>query len=443
MKFDLIVIGGGPAGYTGAIRASKYGMSVALVEKDSLGGTCLNRGCIPTKALLHSSGLYASKGDWDKFGVCAESVRYDEAQAYARKDEIVATLRGGIASLIKTGKITYYVGEGSLISAHKVKVNDEIIESDYVLIASGSKPVRIPISGAEFALTSDEALQSPIGGESVVIIGGGVIGVELATYFRDTDRAVAIIEETDKILPTINKDITSRLAQGLKRSGVKIFTSATVVSMTKNSVTYTVNGEEKNLTCDAVIMAVGRRANADCTALESLGIRTNGRYITVDENGQTSLSGVYAAGDVTGGIQLAHFAAASAVKAVAHMCGKPDSTDLTVIPSCVYTRPEIATVGNPEGAVKSSKFLLGANGKTLINGSNVGFIKLYCDDKGVVLAAELFGDCVTELLGEVALAVRNKLTAEQIAGTVHAHPTVYESVAEAAEDIFGLATHKV
>lgn len=439
--FDLVVLGGGPAGYTAAIRAAKLGMSVALVEKSDVGGTCLNRGCIPTKSLLHSSSIYASRTEWTGLGVNAEKVTFDENAVYARKDGIVASLRGGVEKLLSGKSVTLVRKHGVIKDAHTVEADGEMVEGEFLLIATGSHPARLSVPGAELALTSDQVLAHPVDAGEVVIVGGGVIGCELACYFSDCGRQVTVLEYADRILPFFGKEISVQLASTLKRRGVRIRTAAQVTSIERGSVVFSCGGREERAECVAVVAATGRRALTREIGLENIGLSPDSP-IKTDGNMMTAVGGVYAAGDVTGGIQLAHYAAACAVRAVEHMAGTEPSADLSVVPSLVYTRPEIAVVGRTDSTAKTGKFLLGANGKSLINGSNRGFIKIYCDDKDVICGAELFGDGVTEIVGELSLAVSRGLSAGQLASVIHAHPTVYESVAEACEDVYGLATHK-
>lgn len=438
--FDLIVLGGGPAGYAGAIRAAKLGMSVALVESGNVGGTCLNRGCIPTKCLLHSSGLYASRTSWAESGVMTGEVSFDEGAVYARKDGVVAALRGGVEKLLAAAGVRTVRARGRLLDARTVEAEGERLQARNILIATGSRPARLPVKGGESLLTSDDVLSAPLPSGDVVIVGGGVIGTELACYFADSGRGVTVLEYADRILPFFGREVSVQLASALKRKGVKIVTSARVTETGEGYAVYECGGKEGRAEGGAVIAATGRRANTEGIGLAAAGLPE--APISTDENMMTATAGVYAAGDVTGGIQLAHYASACALKAVAHMAGQPCGTDLSTVPSLVYTQPEIVSVGVIEGGAKTGKFLLGANGKNLVNGSNRGFIKINCDDKGVILGAEAFGDGVTELAGELALAVSGKLTAEQVADVIHAHPTLYESIAEACEDTRGLATHK-
>ncbi len=439
--FDLIVLGGGPAGYTGAIRAAKLGMSVALAEDTAIGGTCLNRGCIPTKCLLHSSSLYASRESWAECGVHASDVTFDGNALYSRKDGIVASLRGGVEKLLAANGVRVINGRGRLLGAHELDVAGERICGKNILIATGSKAARLAVKGAESALTSDEVLASPLPPGEVVIVGGGVIGTELACYFADSGRKVTVVEYAERLLPFFGKDVSAQLTAALRRKGVRVCVSAAVKEFGQGFVEFESKGKTERAECAAAVAATGRRANTAGIGLDAVGLAEG--PLKVDGNMMTAAEGVYAAGDVTGGIQLAHYAAACAVKAVSHMSGREDGTDLNVVPSLIYTQPEIACVGSAEGAAKTGRFMLGANGKNLVNGSNRGFIKIYCDDKGVILGAECFGDGVTEIVGELALAVKEKLTAERVAAVIHAHPTLYESVAEACEDVFVLATHKL
>ncbi len=435
MKYDLVILGGGPAGYPAALKAAELGKSVALIEKSFVGGTCLNRGCIPTKALLHSADLYSSRTEWAELGVNADAT-FDEGAIYAHKDKIVETLRSGIRSMLKAGKVAYIEGEGKFVSPHSIAIGEEIVEGDNILVAVGSSPAKLPIKGIEYALNSDDVLSAPVEGNNIVVIGGGVIGMEFTSYFAGLGKTVTVVEATDRILPMFGKEISVQLSSVMKKKGVSFVTSAKVVEISETSVTYEKNGSAETIPCDAVIVAIGRKANIKDIGLENAGVETDGRFICTDEKMRTSAAGVYAVGDCNGKVQLAHFATASAYVALADMYGYNCDIDLSVVPSCVYTSPEVAMVGETdfEGA-KVGKFLLGGNGKSLINGSNRGFIKLICDDKGIVRGGELFGYGVTELVAEIALAVKNHLTAEDIATTIHAHPTMYESIFEAAQKI--------
>ena len=438
--FDLVILGGGPAGYAGAIRAAKLGLSVALVEKGDIGGTCLNRGCIPTKCLLRSSELYRSREEWESLGVRASDVTFDEEGAYDNMRRVVASLRGGVESLVKAGGITLVRGEGKILGVGRVEAGGEVIECRNILVATGSRPAVLPVEGGAEAMTSDDALAAPVTGGRIAIVGGGVIGCELADYFSGTGREVTLIEYADRILPPFGKELSSQLAAVFRKRKIDVVTGARVTALGKDFVEYERAGASVRKDCDAVVVAVGRVPVTDGIGLENIGLKA-GR-IAVDGNFRTAVKGVYAAGDAAEGVQLAHYATAGALRAVDDIAGRAARTDMSVVPSVVYTHPEVAAVGCTDDGLRTGKFMLGANGKSLINGSNRGFIKVFCDDKGTLCGAELFGAGVSELIGELALAIERDIKAEEVAAVIHAHPTLYESVAEACEDVDGLATHK-
>lgn len=442
-KFDLCVLGGGPAGYVGALKAAKLGMSVALVEESNTGGTCLNRGCIPTKALLHSALLFKSRAEWESLGIIADGVSYNENKAYSHKDEIVESLERGIRAQLKNAKVAVFDGRGCILDSNhlkivKVKIDDIstenlIIETENILIATGSCPAKLPILGIDYALTSDDVLKKPIEGRKIVIIGGGVIGVEFATFFSAIGKEVIVIEAMDKILPMFSKEITIQLSSTMKKDGISILCGAKVVEIGKDFVKVDKNGVLEKIECDTTVVAIGRKANIQNIGLDSIGIDEKARCISVDNNMYTGKAKIYAAGDVVGRIQLAHYASASAIVAVENMFGIYKGKNLSVVPSCVYTNPEIAVVGDVSGEdTISKKYLLGGNGKSLINGINRGFVKIYCKEN-IVVGAEVFGGQATEIIGELALAVSNKICVLDVAKSIHAHPTVYEAVGETAE----------
>ena len=441
-EYNLIVIGGGPAGYTGAIRAAKKGLKVALIEKQDVGGTCLNRGCIPTKALLHSGNLFASRESWESEGIVVSDISYDESKVYERKERIVSTLRTGIEGLLKANKIDLIKGEAKFIDKNNVKVGDTVYTSQYFLICTGSSPIVLPIPGGETALTSDDVLSKPVVGDVIAIIGGGVIGIELAQYYSSICKNVTIIEGMERILPMFSKEISMQVASVLKRNGVTIYTDAKVTALNGGGVAFmTLNGHGA-VSADAVICAVGRKANIAGLGLEDIGVKY-ARYIDVDDTFKTSVDNIYACGDAVGKIQLAHFAASSALVAVGNIIGEKEDINLGVVPSCLYTSPEVATVGVLEGeGFKFGKIMLGANGRSMIEGYNRGYVKLAVDANDVVKGAEIFGAFATELISELSLAVSCGLKAQDVIKTIHPHPSVNEGIHSVAEDIFGLATDK-
>ena len=444
MKYDLIVIGGGPGGYTGAIRAAKLGMKTALIEERDLGGTCLNRGCIPTKALLHSGELYASRNEWAGLGIGAENVTFDEEAVYRRKDAIVENLRNGVRTLVKANKIDLYEARGTITGEHTVKAGDEELEAEFILIAAGSIPAKRPILGLENSINSDDVLKSRVEGNEIAIIGAGVIGVEFADYLSNTGKNVTLIEPMERIIPMMSKETSVQLASVMKRKGVKIFTGAMVKEITPDhAVKYTTDKGEFELKFDTVITAVGRVPNIKGLGLETVGIACE-RRIEVDDNMYTGVAGIYACGDAVGRVQLAHYAAASAITAVESMLKKPHTMDLNIVPSCIYTQPEIAAVGKKETEVegaKVGKFLMAANGKSQIEGAARGFVKVVADANDTVVGAELFCVRATDMVGELALAIAKGMKLHEVASVIHPHPTVMEAIGEAYEDVEGLATH--
>ncbi len=444
MKYDLVVIGGGPGGYTGAIRAAKLGFKTALIEERDLGGTCLNRGCIPTKALLHSGEVYASRNDWAQLGIGAENVTFDEDAVYRRKEAIVENLRNGVATLVKANKIDLYPTRGTIEGEHTVRAGDELLETEFILIATGSIPAKRPIKGLEYTLTSDNVLKEKVEGTEIAIIGAGVIGVEFCDYLSNTGKNVTLIEPMERIIPMMSKETSVQLASVLKRKGVKIYTGAKVLEITPDHlVRYETEKGAGELKFDSVITAVGRAPNIASLGLEKVGISCE-RRIEVDDNMYTGVAGIYACGDAVGRIQLAHFASASAITAVESMKKLPHSMDLNVVPSCIYTQPEIAFVGKRDTEVENAKvgkFLMAANGKSQIEGAARGFVKIIADENETVVGAELFCVRATDMIGELALAISKKMNLHEVASVIHPHPTVMEGVEEAYEDVEGLATH--
>ena len=449
MKYDLVVIGGGPGGYVGAIRAAKLGMKTALIEERELGGTCLNRGCIPAKALLHSGEAYALKDSWAELGINAKEVTFDEDAVYSRKDKIVQGLRSGVLSLVKANKIDLYQAHGTITGEHTVDAGGQQLETQFILIATGSLPIGSnpavrPIKGMQYALNSDDVLAKKVEGNEVAVVGAGVIGVEFTDYLSNTGRNVTLIEPMERIIPMTGKETGVQLAAVLKRKGVKIITGAKVNEIAPDgTVRYSTAKGESEQKFDSVIVSIGRTANISDLGLESVGL-TAGRAIAVDDDMYTGVAGIYACGDAIGRIQLAHYASATAITAVESMLGKPHSIDLNVVPSCIYTQPEIACVGKKESEVenaKTGKFLMAANGKSQIEGMARGFVKVIADQDDTVVGAELFCIRATDMIGELALAISRGLKLHEVAAVIHPHPTVMESVGEAYEDIEGLATH--
>jgi dihydrolipoamide dehydrogenase len=457
-KAQLVVIGAGPGGYVASIRAAQLGASVVLVEKDKVGGTCLNRGCIPTKCLLASTHVLDVINKAEDFGVEVKDAQPKFSRMMERKEQVVAELRQGIRQLLKTNKVKFVKGEATLVSPQKIRVagaqGTEEIEADKIIISTGSVPVKPPIFdfAHDAVLTSDEALKLGEPPKRLLIVGSGVIGLEFACVFSSLGTQVTMVEMMDQILPTEDMIIAVQMQRILERRGI-VFHIQTKVEGIKNyssnGVTATLsNGEE--IVAEKMLVSIGRRPNTKGYGFENLGIEM-GRTgnIIVDAKMQTSVNGIYAIGDAIGGIMLAHVASAEGITAAENATGHEATLDYSAVPSCVYTSPEIASVGLTADKaqklgkeVKIGKFPFTASGKALTTGEDVGFAQIVVDRQtNRVLGAQIIGPHATELISEVALAVKWGLTAEQIGTTIHAHPTLAESIMEAAENACGRAIH--
>lgn len=465
--YDIIILGAGPGGYEAALRAAQLGAKTALVEKGEIGGTCLNRGCVPTKALLHAAELYRQAQDGTRFGVCAENLRVDLAAMYARKDEVVSRLRGGVEGLLKRAKVDILRGTGTILAPGKVQVSgDEVAEyaCRYILTATGASPARPPIPGLSLAVSSDELLAGlPKLPGRLVIIGGGVIGAEFATFFADLGTEVTILEGLDRLLPNMDRELGQSLAASFKKRGVRVHTGAMVQRLTQTdtgiSVAYAktspasgrgggplaVEGSAPDEQCvgDVVLCAIGRTPDWAGLFAEGLQPRTEGRRLWADDNFETSIPGVYAIGDLSSPVQLAHVATAQGRACVERLFGAAQTTRLDLIPGCVYTRPEIASVGLTEAAakeqgitVKTAKALMGGNARTVILDGDRGFVKLVADaDSGTLLGAQLLCERATDLIAELTTAIANGLTATQLLASMRPHPTFTEALQGALENL--------
>ncbi len=455
----LTVIGGGPGGYVAAIRAAQLGAEVTLIEKESMGGTCLNVGCIPTKALIHSADLYREvKKDAAKNGVIVGDVTLDFAAMQKRKQTVVKQLVGGVGGLMTANGIKVVKGVAKLKSATEVEVAAEdgtqVVAGDKVLIASGSVPSVVPIPGhdLEGVVDSTGALNFESIPESLCIIGGGVIGIEMAHVYQNIGTKVTIVEMLPDILINLDAEIVAPIKKAFKKNKVDILVETKVGSIEKAEGGLTVNmtdkdGNAKSVTAEKVLMCVGRKAQTAELGLDELGIETERGKILVNEKFQTNVEGIYAIGDCIGGIMLAHVASAEGIAAVEGMMGEDSHIDFRTVPSCVYTSPELAGVGMTEKQVNEAgieyevgRFPLVGNGKSLIAGDTSGLVKIIADKKtGEVLGMHMCGPSATELIVEGALAIQQKATVADILATVHAHPSVGESLQEAAHAVFGNA----
>ncbi len=469
MDYDLTIIGGGPGGYVAAIRAAQLGMKVAVIEEREMGGTCLNRGCIPTKCLLHAADLYQSIRHCHDFGILAETAGFDFAQIMARKEAVVRQLRSGVESLVKKHGGAILPGHGSLVDRQTIQLTGvrsaagspgpapDRIRTGQIILATGSRPARPPIPGSDGdrILDSDAVLTLPECPERVIIIGGGVIGVEFATLFNQLGKSVVLIEMLDQLLPGADAEIAAALRQSLTQRGVAIHTGAKVLSLQslpdQTAVCrFETQGQTREAAADRIILATGRRPNTEHLGLEQIGLPTNRGAIAVDDRMATAIPGIYAIGDVNGRIQLAHAASAQGLVAAANAAGGRQTFQSSRIPACVYTSPEIAWVGLTEAAarqqgraVQIGRFPVRANGRSLIMGEREGFAKLIADQKtGEILGAHLMGPRATDLIMEMGLAMNLESTVEEVAAAVHPHPTVSEILMEAAHDVAGLGLHQ-
>lgn len=449
--FDLLVIGAGPGGYTAAARAAKLGLSTAIVEERSWGGTCLNRGCIPTKTLLHASEVYRSAADGAAIGIHAEGLRADIPEIFAYKERISRQLCGGVESLLKGAGVTLLRGRAVITAPGSVRVTGEDggnYEARRILIATGSVPVRPPIPGLELAMTSDELLEGTDHlYRSIVIIGGGVIGIEFATFYADLGCEVTVIEGMDRLLPNMDKELGQSLALILKKQGVKVFTNAMVQSVEKTgediAVNFTCKEKSETVSGEAVLCAIGRRPYCDGLFADGISVEMNRRSIAVNERYETSIPHIYAIGDVSAKIQLAHVATAQGIACVDLLYGRENHTSMSVVPSCIYCRPEIAVVGLTEAGakeagipVKVGKHVMFDNAKTLIADPGRCFMKFVAHaETRELLGAQLMCEHSSDMIGGVSQALANHMTVDQFLLAMRPHPSFEEAMTAALEDL--------
>ncbi len=450
--YDIVVLGGGPGGYVAAIKAGRAGLKTALIEKNRLGGTCLNKGCIPTKYLLHTAEVF---GDFAKnnLGLSGENLKYDINSIYEKKNAVVDKLVGGIEKLIENAGVELFTGEGKIVSKNSVEVNGEKLEFKNLIIATGSSVFAPPIAGIETALTSDDILgKEAVDFNSVIIVGGGVIGIEFATMYSKLGKTVTVIELEKTILPPFDRDIAMQQALVLKKQGIKIINGAMVTKIEKDACTYTLRDKEEKVTADAVIVCIGRIAEIKDIGLENAGIEFDKRGIITDNFLQTNVPNIFAIGDaVKGNVMLAHNAenqGALVVENLIDEANKKEKTD--IIPSCVYSVPEIAGVGLSEKeaeakgiAVKIGKVPMGSNGKSVLSGLEVGFIKVLFNEEDRLVGCQMMCDSATDMIGAIGTLVANKAKRENILHSMYPHPTVVEAFYEAVEDVEKSATHMI
>ena len=453
MKFDIAIIGGGPGGYTAAEKAVKAGFQVVLFEKEELGGTCLNRGCIPTKTLLHSADVYYEAKNGAAFGVTAGDVTFDYAKIIERKNAVSKQLSNGIGFLEKSHGVTVIKAHATLASRTSVSLdNGETLECKHLIAATGSSPARIPIPGAELpgVVDSTGLLNMTTCPKHIVIVGGGVIGIEFATFYYRLGVKVTIVEMLDRVLGPLDKDITDFVEAELKKCGVELVLGVRVESIEpglKVNYASVKDGTKGTAQGDVVLMAGGRIPNTKGLGLDAIGVRMDRKgFVEIDGLCRTNVPGVYAIGDINGKMQLAHVASAQGLLVADHIAGKPcKQLNLNRIPSCVYCNPETAMVGLTEEQARATGkdvgvgvFNLSGNGKALTMGENKGLVKFVFDKTtDEILGFHVIGPRATDLAAEVAAVMECEGTIAEIGSTVHPHPTVSEVVMEAAHICHG------
>lgn len=453
MDYQLIVIGAGPGGYTAALRAAALGLHTAVVECREVGGTCLNRGCIPTKTLLHASQVYRDAVDGASMGIHAANATFDMGEIFAYKRGVSEKLRNGIHGLLKSAKVDLIEGVGRIAAPGQVDITaaDGAVSrytAERILIATGSVNVRPPIPGLDLpgVMTSDELLEGCDRlYDSLVIIGGGVIGVEFATFYRNLGCAVTLVEGMDRLLPNMDRELGQNLQQIMKKQGVEVLTNAMVQSLEQTESGLAVHvlqkGAEKTVTGEKVLCAIGRRAYWDGVFAEGMNPETRGKSLKVDENFQTSIPGVYAIGDASSVVQLAHVAAAQGTACVERMYGVADHVDLNVIPSCIYSTPEIAVVGITEAEAKErgipavvGKCTMFGNARTVIEDPGRCFMKIVAHaETHEILGASLMCQHASDMISQISAAMVNHQTAEELRRVMRPHPSFEEAMTEALD----------
>lgn len=465
--YDLLVLGGGPGGYTAAIRGAQLGARVALVERDALGGTCLNRGCIPTKALVESARAHVLAREMCVFGVEVTGPRLNYASVMAHKERVVGRLVKGLEGLMRGNHIDVHRGNGVVRAPGRVEVRDAQppgtgfngtgvhplnLGAKKIILATGSRPAGLKIPGIDGpgVVSGEEALSLAELPESIVIIGGGVIGVEFACIYREFGAQVTIVEVLDRILPREDREVAAHLRQRLEKAGIAVLTGARVESIEGPrgavGVILQHGGESKKLTATLVLVAVGRAANVE--DLGDLPLQFDRGFVATNERMETNVPGVYAIGDLRGGM-LAHVASAEGIVAAENALGREAQMDYRAVPGCIFSFPEVASVGlSEEEAVNKGhdvtvgRFPFAASGRALAMEEADGFVKVVSDKKfGEVLGVHIIGPHASDLIGEAVLAMKLEATAEEMARTIHPHPTLTEALMEAGADVLGEAIH--
>src|SRR3989442_819241 len=452
--YRVVIVGGGPGGYVAAIRAAQLGAMTAIIEKDRLGGTCLVRGCIPTKALLQSSELYTLAKGGAPFGLVADNIGFDWAAAQKRKTAVVNQLVKGVEGLLKAGGVTMVSGAARLAGNGAIEVAGDRLQAKDIVIATGSAVSRIPLKGAELTIDSDAILELKEIPRRLAVIGGGVVGMEFAAMFAALGSKVTVLEMLPQVLPMVDADLVTVYAKHLAGLGAEVHTSSKVAEVAKAGralqVRFSTGGEGGGaVDADQVLLAVGRSPYTEGLGEEAAGVKLARGRAVVDDHLRSTAQGGWAIGDVIGGIMLAHVASYEGICAVESIAGHARIPDYHAAPNCVYTDPEIAHVGLGEKEakergieVKVGRFPFAAAGRALTLGQTEGFVKVVADaPTGRILGVHIVGPRATDLIAEATLAVQNGLTLDQLDLTMHAHPTLPEAIMEAALAAQGRAIH--
>ena len=460
-RFDLAVIGGGPGGYVGAIRAAQLGLKVCIIEREKLGGVCLNWGCIPTKALIKNAEVYSLIKQSEKYGINVQNITVDFKKNVKRSRDTSKRLSKGIEFLMKKNKIKHLNGFGRFTSENKIEINNNdkvsIVEADKIIIATGAKPKAFPDLSfdSEKVISSKEAMMLENPPKDLVIIGSGAIGVEFAYYFNEFGTRVHIVEMMDRILPNEDREVSEEVEKNFKKSGIKISKGVKVSkiqSMKQNAKVYLEKkANNEIIKVEKVLLAVGVTGNINNLGLEDLGIETEAGAIKTDNYNRTNIENIYAIGDVCGPPWLAHVASAQGHLAAEHSAGlNVNPIDYSNIPGCTYCQPQVGSLGMTEEQaissgfkVKVGRFSFQASGKAMATGNTIGFVKLIFDEKyGELLGAHIVGSEATEMIAELGMAKALESTWDDLSMTVHAHPTLSEAIMEAAMDAQGHSIHQ-
>ncbi len=456
--YDVVIVGSGPGGYVAGIRAGQLGMKAAVVERDALGGICLNWGCIPSKALLRNAEVLSLIRNAEEYGIGIQTVIPDFGKAIDRSRQVVGRLTRGIATLLRKNNVEHVHGTAVLTGTDAVEIADDgrTLSAENVIIATGAKQRQIPSLPIDFqtVITSREALELRDVPRRVVIVGGGATGCEFAYVWRTYGAEVTIVELLPRLAPNEDEEISEQLERAFRRQGIEVLTGTAVQGISVDGefakVSVAVDDESSVIDCDKVLVAVGVQGNVDGIGLESAGVKTNGGFIPVDESMQTNVPRIYAIGDVTGKLLLAHVASAQAVTAIEHIAGlDPQPLDYGQMPRAIYCRPQVASFGLTEAqareagyTIKIGRFPMAASGKALAMNEAEGVVKLVVDAEiGEILGGHMIGAEVTEILGELVMTRLLEATTTELGWLVHPHPTISETIKEAALAAEGEAVH--